>query len=89
MHAIDLSQLDEIRTDRYEQTVPNGPSELRAWIERKLGGNIAKFAARAGLERAHASKIARGLMPRISADTALRIEEATGGDVPVQSWRLP
>jgi plasmid maintenance system antidote protein VapI len=46
----------------------------------------AAFAERVGLNQATVSKLCRKDRPPISIDTALEIERATGGKVPVTVW---
>lgn len=45
----------------------------------------AAFAGRLGVNQATVSKLC-GPRPKISPDLAVRIENATGGAVPVESW---
>ena len=45
----------------------------------------ADFAAKVGTTQANISKLC-GSEPRISTDMALKIEAATGGEVPLESW---
>lgn len=66
--------------------VPPGPKALTAYLKRnKLTPNA--FAHKCGLDQSGLSRILRGKSgARISADWAVRIENATDGEVKVRMW---
>ena len=58
---------------------------LRRYLE-KSALSKAAFCARHGLCEVQIGRLLRGERRRVSVDTALAIESATDGAVPVRSW---
>lgn len=64
-----------------------GARLLTKWIKEN-GGNFAKFAYDAGIERIQVLRVIHGKRwQRITVDFALAVREATGGKIPIESWR--
>ena len=58
--------------------------KLKEYLAR-LGVTQNRFAQEIGVEQATVSRLVNGII-RPGIDLAVRIESATGGDVPVSSW---
>jgi transcriptional regulator with XRE-family HTH domain len=57
---------------------------LAQYLAEKGRGTAAQLARDTGLSESQVMRLARGGRP--FADTAIKIEDATGGAVPVRSW---
>jgi len=63
-----------------------GREALSQYIGRKFEGSVSKFARETKLDQSDIGKILRGVRKSISVEYAKRIENATGGAVPVALW---
>ena len=59
-----------------------GMEKLRAYLTTRSAAELAKAI---GMSRSQVWRLATG-KAKPYADTAIRIEDATGGEVPVRSW---
>lgn len=62
-----------------------GAALLRRWLEsKKISAN--RFAIDTRLDPSELSKVLRGIRKSVNVEFAVKVEDATRGDVSVRSW---
>ena len=69
-----------------ERWITQGSRRLRAWMKRE-GVSLAEFCRRTGMHERTVRRAVLGRTTVVSVDFAYAIERATGGAVPIASWR--